>query len=99
LEFLLLSVAHWLQSDQRLNVRSDNTTQKALILVMTMIAFAIIGLLAALAIPGFVKARNQSQGRRIINDAHRMDAAIVNGLLRTPRRTAILWTPPVRPRI
>jgi type II secretory pathway pseudopilin PulG len=33
-------------------------------------------LLAALAIPGFVKARKQSQGRRVINDARQMDAAI-----------------------
>jgi len=41
-----------------------------------MIVVAIIGLLAALAIPGFVKARKQSQGRRILNDARQMDAAI-----------------------
>jgi hypothetical protein len=33
-------------------------------------------LIAALAIPGFMKAKNQSQGRRIINDARQMDAAI-----------------------
>ena len=45
-------------------------------LVEIMIVVAIIGLLAALAIPGFVKARKQSQGRRIINDARQMDAAI-----------------------
>jgi type IV pilus assembly protein PilA len=41
-----------------------------------MIVVAIIGLLAALAVPGFVKARKQSQGRRILNDARQMDAAI-----------------------
>jgi len=35
-----------------------------------------IGLMAALAIPGFVKARKQSQARRIINDTRQMDAAI-----------------------
>jgi type IV pilus assembly protein PilA len=44
--------------------------------VEIMIVVAIIGLLAALAIPGFVKARKQSQGRRILNDARQMDAAI-----------------------
>ena len=48
----------------------------AFTLVEIMIVVAIIGLLAALAIPGFVKARKQSQGRRIINDARQMDAAI-----------------------
>jgi prepilin-type N-terminal cleavage/methylation domain-containing protein len=48
----------------------------AFTLVEIMIVVAIIGLLAALAIPGFVKARKQSQGRRIINDARQMDSAI-----------------------
>ena len=48
----------------------------AFTLVEIMIVVAIIGLLAALAIPGFVKARKQSQGRRIINDARQMDAAV-----------------------
>jgi type II secretory pathway pseudopilin PulG len=41
-----------------------------------MIVVAIIGLLAALAIPGFVKARKQAQGRRILNDVRQIDAAI-----------------------
>jgi prepilin-type N-terminal cleavage/methylation domain-containing protein len=45
-------------------------------LVEIMIVVAIIGLLAALAIPGLVKARKQSQGRRIMNDARQIDAAI-----------------------
>src|ERR1051325_4406430 len=50
--------------------------RSAFTLVEIMIVVAIIGLLAALAIPGFVKARKQSQGRRIINDARQHDAAI-----------------------
>ena len=48
-----------------------------------MIVVAIIGLLAALAIPGFVKARKQSQGRRILNDCRQMDAAIDQWALET----------------
>src|SRR5882762_36545 len=48
----------------------------AFTLVEIMIVVAIIGLLAALAIPGFMKARKQSQGRRIINDTRQMDAAV-----------------------
>jgi type IV pilus assembly protein PilA len=55
----------------------------AFTLVEIMIVVAIIGLLAALAIPGFVKARKQSQGRRIINDARQMDAAIDQWALET----------------
>jgi prepilin-type N-terminal cleavage/methylation domain-containing protein len=50
--------------------------QAAFTLVEIMIVVAIIGLLAALAIPGFVKARKQSQGRRILNDARQIDSAI-----------------------
>jgi prepilin-type N-terminal cleavage/methylation domain-containing protein len=54
-------------------IRKDRS---AFTLVEIMIVVAIIGLLAALAIPGFVKARKQSQGRRILNDTRQMDAAI-----------------------
>jgi len=56
--------------------RSTRNSQAAFTLVEIMIVVAIIGLLAALAIPGFVKARKQSQGRRIMNDCRQMDAAI-----------------------
>src|SRR5271163_3482145 len=52
-------------------------------LVEIMIVVAIIGLLAALAIPAFVKARKQSQGRRILNDCRQMDAAIDQWALET----------------
>ena len=52
-------------------------------LVEIMIVVAIIGLLAALAIPGFVKARKQSQGRRILNDCRQMDAAVDQWALET----------------
>ena len=61
-------------------IRNDRS---AFTLVEIMIVVAIIGLLAALAVPGFVKARKQSQGRRIINDARQMDAAIDQWALET----------------
>ncbi len=57
--------------------------KSAFTLVEIMIVVAIIGLLAALAVPGFVKARKQSQGRRIINDARQMDAAVDQWALET----------------
>src|ERR1035437_7088378 len=58
------------------NVRIRASAKKGFTLVEIMIVVAIIGLLAALAIPGFVKARKQSQGRRILNDVRQQDAAI-----------------------
>jgi prepilin-type N-terminal cleavage/methylation domain-containing protein len=57
-------------------INKIRNSKSAFTLVEIMIVVAIIGLLAALAIPGFVKARKQSQGRRIINDARQLDAAI-----------------------
>src|SRR5258707_3960602 len=58
-------------------------SKSAFTLVEIMIVVAIIGLLAALAVPGFVKARKQSQGRRILNDCRQMDAAINQWALET----------------
>lgn len=45
-------------------------------LVEIMIIVALIGLLAVLAIPSFIRGRKQSQGRRIVNDARIIDAAV-----------------------
>jgi len=61
-------------------IRNDRS---AFTLVEIMIVVAIIGLLAALAVPGFMKARMQSQGRRILNDCRQQDAAIDQWALET----------------
>ena len=52
-------------------------------LVEIMIVVAIIGLLAALAVPGLQRSRMRSQGYRIINDARQADAAIDQWALET----------------
>ena len=41
-----------------------------------MLVVGIIGLLAAIMVPGFIRNRKLSQGRRILNDARVIDAAI-----------------------
>jgi prepilin-type N-terminal cleavage/methylation domain-containing protein len=45
-------------------------------LVEIMIVVSIIALLAALAVPGFLRARKRSQASRIINDLRLIDSAI-----------------------
>ena len=45
-------------------------------LVEIMIVVAIIGLLAAIAVPNFVKARNTAQSNACINNMRQIDSAI-----------------------
>lgn len=45
-------------------------------LVEIMIVVAIIALLAAIAVPGFLRARKRSQATSILNDARVIDGAI-----------------------
>ncbi len=49
---------------------------KGFTLVEIMIVVSIIALLAALAVPGFLRARKRSQASRIINDLRLIDSAV-----------------------
>ena len=61
-----------------------NTSRKAgFTLVEIMIVVAIIGLLAAIAIPNFVRARTTSQTNACINNLRQMDGAIQQWALET----------------
>jgi prepilin-type N-terminal cleavage/methylation domain-containing protein len=64
-----------------------NTSRKAgFTLVEIMIVVAIIGLLAAIAIPNFVKARNTSQLNACINNLRQMDSATQQWALETKKQ-------------
>jgi prepilin-type N-terminal cleavage/methylation domain-containing protein len=51
-------------------------TRGGFTLVEIMIVVAIIALLAAIAVPGFLRARKRSQASRVINDLRLIDAAV-----------------------
>ena len=53
-----------------------NKRREGFTLVEIMIVVAIIALLAAIAVPGFLRARKRSQATRILNDLRMIDSAI-----------------------
>jgi prepilin-type N-terminal cleavage/methylation domain-containing protein len=56
-------------------------------LVEIMIVVAIIALLAAIAVPGFLRARKRSQASRILNDLRMIDSACDQYAIETNRAT------------
>src|SRR5438045_8139935 len=56
-------------------------------LVEIMIVVAIIALLAAIAVPGFLRARKRSQASRILNDLRMIDAAVDQYAIETNKKT------------
>jgi len=56
-------------------------------LVEIMIVVAIIALLAAIAVPGFLRARKRSQASRILNDLRMIDSAVDQYAVETNRKT------------
>jgi prepilin-type N-terminal cleavage/methylation domain-containing protein len=62
-------------------------------LVEIMIVVAIIGLLAAIAIPNFVRARTQSQKNACINNLRQIDGAVQQWALETKAAQTAVVTP------
>ncbi len=64
-----------------------NNRRGGFTLVEIMIVVAIIALLAAIAVPGFLRARKRSQATRILNDLRMIDAAVDQYAIETNRST------------
>jgi prepilin-type N-terminal cleavage/methylation domain-containing protein len=56
-------------------------------LVEIMIVVAIIALLAAIAVPGFLRARKRSQASKIINDLRLIDSAMDQYAIETTKKS------------
>src|ERR1700693_445256 len=56
-------------------------------LVEIMIVVAIIAFLAAIAVPGFLRARKRSQASRILNDLRMIDSAVDQYAVETNRKS------------
>jgi prepilin-type N-terminal cleavage/methylation domain-containing protein len=75
-----------IESNSMLN--AINKRRGGFTLVEIMIVVAIIALLAAIAVPGFLRARKRSQASRILNDLRMIDSACDQYAIETNRKTA-----------
>jgi len=80
-----------------LEVKIPLWNRKGFTLVEIMIVVAIIALLAAIAVPGFLRARKRSQATRILNDLRMIDSAVDQYAIETNRSTGFVvgvadWT-------
>ena len=68
-------------------LKAINKRRGGFTLVEIMIVVAIIALLAAIAVPGFLRARKRSQASRILNDLRMIDSACDQYAIETNRKT------------
>lgn len=68
-------------------MKQPRATASGFTLVEIMIVVAIIALLAAIAVPGFLRSRKRSQASRIINDLRLIDAAVDQYAIETSKKT------------
>jgi prepilin-type N-terminal cleavage/methylation domain-containing protein len=70
-----------------INMTTRPLKQKGFTLVEIMIVVAIIALLAAIAVPGFMRAHKRSQASRILNDLRLIDSAVDQYAIENNKKT------------
>jgi prepilin-type N-terminal cleavage/methylation domain-containing protein len=68
-------------------LKKFTTKRGGFTLVEIMIVVAIIALLAAIAVPGFLRARKRSQASKIINDLRLIDSAMDQYAIETAKKS------------
>ena len=68
-------------------LKAINKRRGGFTLVEIMIVVAIIALLAAIAVPGFLRARKRAQASRILNDLRLIDSAVDQYAIETNKST------------
>lgn len=63
-------------SNELLPMNRRNQSRRGFTLIEIMIVVAIIALLAAIAVPGFIRARKRTQASRVLNDLRSIDSAV-----------------------
>ena len=63
------------------------SSRRGFTLVEIMIVVAIIALLAAIAVPGFLRARKRAQATKILNDLRLIDSAVDQYAIETNKST------------
>jgi prepilin-type N-terminal cleavage/methylation domain-containing protein len=69
-------------------LRKPTTKRAGFTLVEIMIVVAIIALLAAIAVPGFLRARKRSEATKILNDLRLIDSAVDQYAVETNKTSA-----------
>ena len=68
-------------------LKKFTTKRGGFTLVEIMIVVAIIALLAAIAVPGFLRARKRSQASKVLNDLRMIDSAMDQYAIETAKKT------------
>ncbi len=76
----------------KVSMKINRTNKAGFTLVEIMIVVAIIGLLAAIAIPNFVKARQNSQANACINNLRQLDGAVQQYALEAHKNPGATYT-------